>query len=289
MTVRAERGRSLRVRDLEPGDIPEVLAFLRDQTLANLQLIDLVQRCAEPPLPGEAPSRVLLAIRNAEVESVAALWPTISFDANAGLECVEAFLPKLARVSVGLVKSEASSVDLLWETLGQRDRRRALLDRHEVAYRLRADDSRFVDVPEGSRARSAQPADLDPLVFAARESLREEGRPDPFANDLPGFRLWVGGRQPRARVVESGEGIVFVGYADVQRREGWLLQGVYTWPHARRLGFAAAGTSEMCREAFEEGADHVQLSVVEGNRAAEALYERLGFERFERLRTILFH
>jgi len=281
-------GRSLLVRDLEPGDVPAVLAFLREQTLANLQLIDLVQRCSEPPLPGEAPNRILLAIRNAEVESVAALWPTITFDANARAECIEAFLPKLARLSVGLIKSEASSVDLLWESLEQQGRRRALLDRHEIAYRLRADDARFARVPEPGRARSAQPADMDPLVFAARESLREEGRPDPFANDLPGFRMWVSGRQPRARVVESGQGIVFVGYADVQRQEGWLLQGIYTWPHARRLGFAAAGTSEMCREAFEHGADHVQLSVVEGNRAAEALYERLGFERFAALRTILF-
>ena len=44
-----------------------------------------------------------------------------------------------------------------------------------------------------------------------------------------------------------------------------------------------------CEAGVEGGADHVQLSVVEGNRAAEALYERLGFEPYSRLRTILFH
>jgi predicted GNAT family acetyltransferase len=32
----------------------------------------------------------------------------------------------------------------------------------------------------------------------------------------------------------------------------------------------------------------VQLAVVEGNAAAELLYERLGFRPFSRLRTVLF-
>jgi predicted GNAT family acetyltransferase len=32
----------------------------------------------------------------------------------------------------------------------------------------------------------------------------------------------------------------------------------------------------------------VQLAVVEGNAAAEGLYEKLGFERFVKLRTVLF-
>jgi predicted GNAT family acetyltransferase len=54
------------------------------------------------------------------------------------------------------------------------------------------------------------------------------------------------------------------------------------------MGFASAGTSALCREAFEAGADHVQLAVVEGNQAARGLYEGLGFKPFTRLRTILF-
>ena len=53
-------------------------------------------------------------------------------------------------------------------------------------------------------------------------------------------------------------------------------------------GLAAAGVSALCHNAFAAAADHVQLSVVEGNTAAEGLYERLGFRRFARIRTILF-
>ena len=59
--------------------------------------------------------------------------------------------------------------------------------------------------------------------------------------------------------------VVFAGYADVQRPEGWLLQGVYTWPESRRRGYGSLGVSDLCREAFASGADHVQLSVVDGN------------------------
>ena len=67
-----------------------------------------------------------------------------------------------------------------------------------------------------------------------------------------------------------------------------MLQGVYTWPEFRRSGFAAAGVSELSRRAFARGASHVQLAVVEGNTAAESLYEGLGFESFVKLRTVLF-
>ena len=120
------------------------------------------------------------------------------------------------------------------------------------------------------------------------ESLREEDRPDPFAGDVKTFRRWVRGRVDRARVVDCGGRVAFVAYADVQRPEGWLIQGVYTWPEFRRRGLAAAGVSDLCREAFASGTSHVQLAVVEGNAGARALYEGLGFEPFGELRTILF-
>ena len=69
------------------------------------------------------------------------------------------------------------------------------------------------------------------------------------------------------RFREDGQ-IVFAGYADVRRPQGWLLQGIYTWPDERRRGHAAVGTSDLCREAFAADADHVQLAVVESNAAA---------------------
>jgi RimJ/RimL family protein N-acetyltransferase len=164
--------------------------------------------------------------------------------------------------------------------------RRALVDRREgrscwsaprCARRRRRAASRFAP-----RAR------LEPLVEAARASLREEGRPDPFIGDPRGFRRWVSARLPRALIAECAGEVVWVGYADVRIEEGWLLQGIYPWPAWRLRGLAAAGVTALCQIAFAEGAEHVQLSVVDGNDAARALYEGIGFKPFARLRTILF-
>ena len=214
--------------------------------------------------------------------------PSIVLDTSAGKAEVESFLPYMETLSVGLMKCSSKVGDELWGHLSRNRVRRAVVDRVEIAYVLRAAEATLVDARLDEVGRAARHADLAELVVAARESLREEDRPDPFSGDVRGFQKWVRGRVPRARVVDAGGRIATVGYADVQRPEGWLLQGIYTWPECRRLGFAAFGVSELCREAFAAGADHVQLAVVEGNTAAKQLYEGLGFVAFAKLRTILF-
>ena len=273
------------VRRSECGAVVEHL--LRDP-LHNLFLLDLASRMDSPPAPGELRTEIAVARRNGDIAGVVGLRPSVVFDASVGEEAVEAFLPFLETLGVGLVKSTADVVDVLWKRLLRRAPRRSLVDRYETAYVLRRQEARLLSPGRRAAARPGRREDLEPLVFAARESLREEGRPDPFTGDARGFRRWVAGRVSRARVLESGGRVLFAGYADVRRREGWLLQGVYTWPEMRGRGLARAGVSDLCTEAFEAGAEHVQLAVVEGNVAAERLYESLGFEPFARLRTILF-
>jgi ribosomal protein S18 acetylase RimI-like enzyme len=280
--------RRVEARLLRNQDRPAVLARLAANAKANLFLLDLADRIHAPPSPGEMRTEIAAAWRGEEVVGVVGLRPSIAFDADVTPEAVEAFLPLLESLGVGLVKSPADAVGWFWTQLGRRVHRRALLDRLETAYCVRAGEARLVS-PRGSEAtRCALAEDLDWLVDAARESLREESRPDPFAGDIRGFRRWVRGRVPRARVVEDEGRIVFTGYADVQRPDGWLLQGVYTRPDSRRRGYGSIGVSHLCREAFASGADHVQLSVVDGNDAGRSLYESLGFKPFARLRTILF-
>jgi ribosomal protein S18 acetylase RimI-like enzyme len=218
---------------------------------------------------------------------VASLQPSLAVEEGAAPEVLDAFLPHLAGVGTGLLKVAAATAEPIWQAL-RRVGRRAVLDRYETAFALAPGEVRWADAPRGARVRAAAPADLDGLVQAARASLREEHRPDPFEGDPDGFRRWVGGRIPRATVVDLDGALRFAGYADVQRSEGWLLQGVYTWPEARRRGLAAAGVSALCRRALEAGASHVQLAVVAGNTPAERLYDRLGFRPVARLRTILF-
>jgi len=218
---------------------------------------------------------------------LAALRPSVMLDALAEPAALEALFPHLSGVGSGLVKSTEDRVGPLWDWLESRGHR-ALLDRIEISYAVEPAALLPAEPPPGWTIRSAGDEDLDALVEAARESLREENRPDPSKGDPAGFRRWVHGRLPRAVVGERDGKPGFVGYADVQCPRGWLLQGVFTWPEARRQGVGTAGVSELCRRAFESRAQHVQLAVVEGNLAAEKLYARLGFEAHARLRTLLF-
>ncbi len=270
------------------ADREAALRFLSRDAVANLFLLDLAARLGTPPVPGETRTKIVAAWRDDEIVGMAGLHPTVILDANAGKEAVEAFIPYLERIQVGLVKSPVSTVDLLWKELSARRSRRVIVDRIEIAYALYEGDSKRIEPVATESARRATNSDLDALVVAARESLREEGRPDPFVGDIEGFRRWVRGRVTRARIVEFAGRVAMVGYADVQRQEGWLLQGIYTWPDRRQRGIASFGVSELCREAFAAGANHVQLAVVEGNAAAQRLYEGLGFRPFAKLRTILF-
>jgi len=288
------------VRPLRWRDRAAALAYLRRDPGPNLMLIDQVARLGV--LPARGPRSALLAAwegpRQERLAGILSVRPSVLLDAGAGPAAITTLAPGLDGLAAGLIRSPAAGVDLLWKEL-ERGGRRALVDRYETAYRLDLGPDRGPD-PAGTAAealpperglpsvREAREADLEDLVIAARASLREEGRPDPFHGNPAGFRAWVRGRLSRARVVEEDGRVVFVAYADVQRAEGWLLQGVYTWPDRRRRGFARAGVAALAHAARREGADHVQLAVVRGNHAAEALYAGLGFRPFHTLRTILF-
>ncbi len=278
--------RGLKVRPLRRGERDAALRLLAADPLHNLILVDAVERLGLTPVPGEMRPRALGAWTNGELVALASQQPAICVSAGAEADAMEALLPHVCNVSAGLIKTGEAEAAAIWEPL--RRGRRALLDRFELAFAVTPAEARLIDPPAGACARGATLADLEALVEAARASLREEDRPDPFEGDVEGFRRWVAGRVGRATVLEQAGAPCFVGYADVRTRQGWLLQGVYTWPEYRRRGFGAAGVSELCRRAFAEGAGHVQLAVVEGNEAAQRLYASLGFRSFDRLRTILF-
>jgi len=277
----------LTVRSFGAQDRQLALSYLEQAPRLNLILVDLALRLGEPSRRGEPRVELLGAFRGRGLMGMAALQPGVVLDATAGPEALEVLFPYLSGVGSGLVKSTEDVVAPLWDWLRSRGRR-PLLDRIEIAYALDPPGESLEGPDEGVRLRPARAGDLSALVEAARASLREENRPDAFEGDPAGFRRWVKSRLSRATVAEAGGEVVFVAYADVRCKRGWLLQGVYTWPASRRRGLAAAGVSGICREAFSAGADHVQLAVVEGNLSAERLYQRLGFRPFARLRTVLF-
>jgi len=279
----------VRAQLVSRGDKVAVRDYLVASPRENLMLIELVDGIGRRTISGEVSPRAVAAWRGPEILGVASLRPSMAFDHAITPEGLDVCLAQLAGFENGLVKSERECVEKVWAYLSLQGRR-AVIDRGETAYVLAAADWREADPhPDpGVKVRAAVDDDLEELVFAARGSLREEQRYDPFEGDPTGFRRWVRSRLQRARVVEQDGRLVFVGYADVRRAEGWLIQGVFTWPDVRRQGFARVGMAGIIDEAFRLGAEHVQLSVVEDNRAGAGLYEGLGFEAFSQLRTIQY-
>mgnify|MGYP001815868683 CR=1 FL=1 len=280
-------GAKVKGRLLSAGDRRAALDRLAPSARRNLFLLDMVHQVGQSPAPHEAAAQVLGAWRGSELIGLAGVRPSLILESDLETAALDAFRPYIESLETGLVKSARAPVDSLWADLAAGGRR-AILDRLERIYTVEDSGFRPAPTPDGAVVRRAHVGDWESLVAAARASLREEQRPDPFEGDPTGFRLWVRGRIKRARVVEVEGRVVFVGYADVRRREGWLIQGVYTWPEFRRRGLAAAGMTALVREASESGANHVQLAVVDGNGPAQGLYRRLGFEPAEWLRTILF-
>jgi RimJ/RimL family protein N-acetyltransferase len=272
------------VRSLRRRDCDAAIALLTPSSRDDLFLLDLVRQI---PAPGDAVVDVIAAWRGATLLGLAALRPTIVLQSGLAPPVRDALMGPLSDVTSGLIRCDEAQAGELWARFAVRGRR-AIVDRRETSLVLERAWLRGAPTPAGVAVRPAATHDLEALVEAARASLREEGRPDPFLGDPKGFRRWVAARVARAHVAELGGEAVWAGYADVRLREGHLLQGIYTWPSQRRRGIAAAGVCALCRAAFASGADHVQLSVVEGNAAARDLYVRLGFRPHATLRTILF-
>jgi GNAT superfamily N-acetyltransferase len=277
----------LRTRPLRDDDRAQALKLLLVYPSENLNLIDFVAKLGCPPRSGEVAPSLVGAFDGNRLLGVVLLRPCVSISWGMSLPVLDSLLPYLLRVPTGLLKSDRQLVDPVWHAL-EGAGREAILDRIEIAFRLKPEQMIAVKPDLPGLARPARSEDLEELVHAARASLLEENRPDPAEVDPVGFHRWVESRLSRARIVSDQGRTVFVAYADVSRSEGWLVQGVYTWPHARRRGFARRGIDAIVREAFVSGAAHVQLAVVEGNQPASALYRELGFEIFAELRTVLF-
>ena len=278
----------LHVRRLVTADRSRALECLRASPDENLILIDYACRLGGTLGLGEVPPQLYGAFEEGQLVAIVSIRPSVVFSSGMSEGVRSALVPMVLRVPSGLIKSDCKLVSPVWSAL-EAAGRESVIDRVEIAYRLRPESIVPADPGLPGVARPAREEDLEDLIYAARASLWEEDRPDPSEGDPHGFERWVRGRLPRARVVSEGGRIVFVAYADVRADEGWLVQGVYTWPDFRRRGFAQRGMDSVVREAFACGAAHVQLAVVDGNERASKLYERLGFEAFGELRTILFH
>ncbi|MBW2713858.1 MAG: GNAT family N-acetyltransferase [Deltaproteobacteria bacterium] len=288
------------VRPVDTQDAAQLVSQLGDRLNSgrfnDLVLYDMCQKLAREDAASEKALSLVGAWREDENLGLLALRPVVTTGwLSTEVPVLEQFVPSLGTLRTSLLKAPVEDAVPLWELLAAMGFHSSL-EREETSHCLMRDKhadlahstEAYQSVAGEPRLHPAVELDFESLVWASRASLIEEGRPDTYQQDPMGFRHWVRERMPYARVLRVDGEVVFTVWADVALSEGWLAQGVYTWPEVRRHGFARRGMAMLCDEAFSQGADHVQLSVVTGNRAAEDLYSELGFDSVQRLHTVLF-
>ncbi len=112
-------------------------------------------------------------------------------------------------------------------------------------------------------------------------------------SDLPALEDFFGERAKKLRVpywlrsanafygVFEGDQIVSLGSSMISLPDIWTLVSVETRPEYRGRGFATEITSSLVERALQE-TDLVALSVVCTNAPAIRIYEKIGFEKFDR-------
>lgn len=136
------------------------------------------------------------------------------------------------------------------------------------------------------RARPAAAADLDRLteLFDAYRVFYQQ------RSDRPRARAFIEARLDQRDAVillaETEAGAVgftqlFPSFSSVATGRIWILNDLYVAPQARRGGVAAALLEAARAHALETGAVRLVLETSPDNRAAQALYEKLGWLRDE--------
>jgi len=244
--VQGRTGRVV-VRPLRRRDRAAAVERLRDRARDDLFLLDLVRQIGAGA-SADVAAEVLGAWRGANLVGVASLRPTLVIESQIERPVLEALLGPLSDLGSGLVRTEVGATAVLWERLAARGRR-ALVDRRETSLVLERAALRATSPTRGVAIRVAGPADLEPLVEAARASLREEGRPDPFIGDPRGFRRWVAARLPRALLAEQAGEVSWWATPTFDSTRlvapGHLYMAGLAAPRTR-----AAGVTALCQIAF---------------------------------------
>lgn len=164
-----------------------------------------------------------------------------------------------------------AAVDALWAACGSEAPR--VLRSHRL-FRITAEEMGPLTAP----LRLAETSDLPEVIHNAAAMQLEDLGVDPLAADPSGFRDRMATRVSQGRVWilrEEGE-IAFQVEVAATCGAGGLLEGVYTPPVYRGLGFASRGLGQLCRTLLAR-LPQLTLHVNEANPEASTLVRKLGF------------
>lgn len=140
--------------------------------------------------------------------------------------------------------------------------------------RARADDGpAFLELVEAL----AHFEELDPPDEAGRERLLEDG-----FGDRPRFEPWVA--ELDSRVVAYA--VLFETYSTFRAKPCLYLEDIFVHPDARRRGVATAMMERFRRLAEERGCGRFEWIVLDWNKGAQALYDRIGAEMLSDWRVV---
>jgi predicted GNAT family acetyltransferase len=287
------RSRSgLRVRPATPRDVDPVLAFLDGKPAENVFLSYLVRR--DRFAHNDATRTWTLATNDGEVRGVCLaasnVVPAVA-DAQVARALAEG-IGDLRPATQSLV-GERSAVDALWEGVRARAPRVRLVREEQPVYVIersgRAAPGAEAAENGESVLRAARDEDLDLLVEAAADMLREEILDDPYRRDPIGFRtqVWRMIQDRAIYVLEAGGRVVFKAHANVRTPLAVQVSGVYTLPAHRSRGYARAGMAALAARLLRHH-PLVCLYVNLENQAAMRAYEAVGFVRAGTFKSIFF-
>ena len=277
------------VRSLSSGDDRAALAFLREDSLANVYFISRIRdegigsrgQTVEILRDGE---RVVLAslTSNLVLAGSGTLRPADRIRAMEAL--AERILTRM--VPVRAIISDARLVDPLWSRLESHLSAPTVIRLNQPVYAIRPGPT---TLPDLRRMRFATEADLSGLVPACAAMHMEEVGIDPLARDPSGYKQRVRElvQRERALVMTEAGQIVFKCELSAVTEDAVQIMGVWTRPGFRRRGLARAGMAEVCGHILRQR-KAVTLFVNDFNRGAIDLYEALGFSRIGTNRALIW-
>lgn len=281
---------ALRVRLASPRDVEAVLAFLDGNPAENVFLSYLVRR--DRFTQNAALRAWHLAARDGEVRGVC-LTASNVVPAAADGDAARALADALGGLRAGTqsLVGERSVVNAVWASVAPRSPRARLVRDEQPVYAL-ARGAPVAGDGEAQRPlalRLARGEDLDLLVEAAADMLREEIHDDPYARDPVGFRtqVWRLIQDQAIWVFEVDGRVVFKAHANVRTPLAVQVSGVYTLPAHRGRGYARAGMAALARRLLRDR-PLLSLYVNRENAAAIGAYEAVGFTRAGTFKSIFF-
>jgi predicted GNAT family acetyltransferase len=261
------------LQKLTPADSTEILNFLAERPLHTVIMAGFIN---DHGVVSELHRGIFYGCRNEQeqLEGVALIGHVTLFEARTDA-ALEAFA-QLARScpQVSLLAGEQEKLERFWDKFAARQQapRQSSLEFLYVQHD-------FVDLQGDVNVRPAEGSDIEVLLPVYASMVFEASGINPLETDPAGFRSRLMRRVEKGRVLVwiEGEELLFTASIVSDTALVNYLEGVYVNPAHRGKGYGLRCMSQVSKKLLAHTRAICGL-VNEGNRAAQALYRKAGYE-----------